>query len=330
MSVQVQIPARLGHTDEELAFIREMGVHWLNMNVLPADANYDTLAREQERLARYDLAISDLACPPLQKNASIILGRSDRDEQLYRFADFVRLSARLGVGIVSVAWQPNGILRTGRAACPHTRGGVSAYADLDEIASRPLLNDRVYEAGEIWDNFRYFLDRILPVCTECGVRLALHPNDPPVPSLGGVASLIYNTACYDRAFEMAHSPALGVKLCVGCWLEGGSGFGDLMADIQRLCREDRVLVVHFRNVSSPLPRFEETLCEDGYANMYAIMKQFVRCGFDGYMSADHAFAGHPSMGGTLGAFAYPTGYMKGLLHAAEQEVAAESCTAFQY
>lgn len=297
MSIQVQIPARMGYTDEELAFIREMGVRWLSLNVMPQDANYESLAREAERLARFDLQISDLACPPLQKNPSIILGRADREEQLQQFCSFVRLAARIGVSIVSVAWQPNGILRTGRAPGLHTRGGVSAYADLKEILSRPIANDRVYGPGEIWDNFEIFLERVLPVCEACGVRLALHPNDPPVPSLGGVASLIYNTACYDRAFAMANdSPMLGMKLCVGCWLEGGSAFGKIMEDIQRYCRGGKVLIVHFRNVSAALPQFEETLCEDGYADMYAIMKQLVRCRFDGYMSVDHAFAGHPSMG----------------------------------
>lgn len=321
MPVKVQIPARMGHSDQELAFIREMGIRWLNMNVMPADANYETLSREMERLAKYDLAISDLACPPLQKNPSIILGRSDRDEQIEQFCNFVRLSAKVGVKIVSVAWQPNGIFRTGRAPGRFTRGGVSAYADLKEIEARPISNDRIYGADEIWDTFGYFLDRVLPVCEEQGVRLALHPNDPPVASLGGVASLIYNTACYDRAFALAHnSQALGMKLCVGCWLEGGEQFGDLMKDIERFCAAGRVLVVHFRNVSSTLPCFEETLCEDGYANMYEIMKQFVRCGFDGYMSIDHAFDGSPAMGGMLGAFAYPTGYLKGLLYAAEQEL----------
>ncbi|WP_294496552.1 mannonate dehydratase [uncultured Gemmiger sp.] len=321
MPAKVQVPARIGHTDEELAFIREMGVRYLNLNVMPADTTYETLAREQERLAHFDLEISDLACPPLQKNPSIILGRADRDEQIQQFQDFVRLSARLGVKIVSVAWQPNGIFRTGRAACPHTRGGVSAYADLEEIESRPIANDRVYPSEEMWDTFLYFLERMLPVCESCGVRMALHPNDPPVPSLGGVASLIYRSADYDRAFALANqSSALGMKLCVGCWLEGGDRFGDLMEDIRRYCQADKILVVHFRNVSSKLPRFEETLCEDGYANMYAIMKQFVRCGFQGYFSIDHAFAGHPSMGGMLGAFAYPTGFLKGLLWSAEEEL----------
>ena len=74
--VHFQLPARMGHTDEELAFIREMGIRYLNLNVMPPQANEEDLQREKERLARFDLEISDLACPPLQKNPAIILGRS--------------------------------------------------------------------------------------------------------------------------------------------------------------------------------------------------------------------------------------------------------------
>lgn len=67
MPVRFQLPARMGHTDEELAFIREMGIRYLNLNVMPPQANEEDLQREKERLARFDLEISDLACPPLQK-----------------------------------------------------------------------------------------------------------------------------------------------------------------------------------------------------------------------------------------------------------------------
>ena len=67
-----------------------------------------------------------------------------------------------------------------------------------------------------------------------------------------------------------------MKMCIGCWLES-EGFGDLMEDIKTFCEQDKISVVHFRNVSSTMPYFEETLLEDGYADMYAIMKQLVRC-----------------------------------------------------
>ena len=211
MSMKIELPARFGHTEEELAFIREMGVEYLNLNVMPEKATLSDMRQEVVRLSQFHLKISDLACPPLQKNADIILGREGRTAAAAQFADFVRLAGDIGAPLVSVAWQPNGIFRTGRGVGKHTRGGTAFYADLEEINSRPISNDRVYSQQEVWDNFEWFLERLLPVCEGSGVRLALHPNDPPVPSLGGVASLICSTLDYRRALALAGgSHALGV------------------------------------------------------------------------------------------------------------------------
>lgn len=321
MSVKIQMGIGANMTDAQLAFIREMGVRWLFLNVREEESDYDSLMRLQERFARFDLRVSDVACPSLQKNPAIDLGLPGRDEQLERYVRHIENAARAGVPIVSVAWQPNGILRTGCAPGKFTRGGTAFYADMAEINARGPANGRVFTEEEIWENFRIFLERTVPVCEAHGARMALHPNDPPVACLAGVPSLIYNTECYRRAFALAgDSDALAMKLCVGCWLEAGDDFGDLMADIREFCTAGKVACVHLRNVSSTMPYFEETLAEDGYADVYAIVKQFVACGYDGLMSIDHSFTGYEETGGRLGSSAYPTGYLKGLVHAAQQEL----------
>ncbi len=118
----------------------------------------------------------------------------------------------------------------------HTRGGRSFFCDQEEIMARPCAEVREYSEEEIWDNFWYFMDRIIPTAEASGVRMALHPNDPPLPVMAGIPSLIYNMECYRKAFAAAgDSRAVGVKLCVGCWLESGEEFGDLMSDIHELC-----------------------------------------------------------------------------------------------
>ena len=327
MSMKVTVPVRIGNTDEELGFIRAMGVEHVELNIGPDQIDSALLRAELDRLAAYGLTAVILSCSALQKNDVIDLNLKEkdgkavsRDREIERFNRFVRVSADAGIHTVSVAWQPSGIKRTCHKAGEHTRGGVSAFVDMEEIGSRPNDYGREYTEEEVWDNFRYFLEHVSETCRESGVRLALHPNDPPVPSLCGVASLIYNTEGYRRAFAMDRDNVVGVKLCIGCWLEGGDRLGDLMRDSRDFMEDDRIVSVHFRNVSSTLPVFEETLSEDGYGDMYAIMKQLAACGYEGPISIDHAFKGSPAMGGMLGAFAYPTGHMKGLLHAAEAEL----------
>ena len=130
MAMKPELPARYGHTHEELSFIREMGVEFLNLNVMPDHANYEDMSREVERLREYNIAISDFACPPLQKSKDIILGTAKRDEKIQEFNNFIRLAQQIGAPLVSVAWQPNGILRTARAVGKCTRGGTAFLADM--------------------------------------------------------------------------------------------------------------------------------------------------------------------------------------------------------
>ena len=327
MSMKPLALIRDGMSENELAFIREMGVEYVELNTNVEQALPELLAAEKARLAAHDLKIAILSCMPLQKNDVIDLNLTEkdgrpvsRDEEIEKFRRMVRSAAANGIQVVSVAWQPTGIKRTGRSPRPHTRGGTATYVEMAEIAARPNDYDRVYTEEEAWDNFAYFLAGVSPVMKECGVRMALHPNDPPVPSLCGVGSLIWNMDGYRRAIALDRDGVVGVKMCIGCWLEGGERFGDVLSDIAELQADDRIVCVHFRNVSSPLPDFEETLCEDGYADMHAIMKQLITVGYEGTISIDHAFGGYPELGGMLGASAYPIGYMKGLIHAIEREM----------
>ena len=321
MSMRPQIPVRTVDTDDTLRFIQQMGIEYVSLMLKPEELTYEKIKEQQDRLAGFGLTVSDAACNELQKNRSIHLALPDRDEQIKRFNDMLYVMGRAGIEFTSIAWQPHGILRTSHKVGEHTRGGISAYCDQAEIMARPNAEERAYTDEEIWDNFQYFMDKVIPVAEETGVRMALHPNDPPLACMAGIPSLIYNTECYKKAIKAAHgSKALGMKLCTGCWLEAGDAFGDIMADIKEFCADDRILCIHFRNVDSTLPVFEETLAEDGYADMYAIMKQFVACDCNAVISIDHAFRPMEGFGGMPGSFAYSTGYMKGLMYAAEKEL----------
>ena len=102
------------------------------------------------------------------------------------------------------------------------------------------------------DNFKIFLDRVLPVCEDIDMKLALHPNDPPVDCLCGISNLITSSADYKHAFELARETVLilEMKMCIGCWLEGGENFGNVLEDIKYFVENKKVLCVHFHNVSS--------------------------------------------------------------------------------
>jgi len=200
-------------------------------------------------------------------------------------------------------------------------GAVGRSLDAKQLEKVPLSRGRVYTEEELWTNMQYFLDKVLPVCQEAGVKLALHPNDPPLPTVAGVPCLMRNWAAYEKAFSLANdSPYLGMEFCCGCWLEGGlTGFGNLYEALPSFIARGKVLIIHLRNVTHPLPTFTETFIDGGYGDMCRLLRIMVTTGYDGTVILDHSPPFPDSVGeGAVTAFA--VGYMKAALRSAEMHM----------
>jgi len=315
--IKVQIPITSDYTDDQLLFAKQMGLKNVFVMFNDEDSNYDSVMRFFDRCAKYDLTVNDAGNVNMYKHPAIHLGLPGRDEWIDKYNAFNRVLGKAGIRVGYITWDQGRVSTSRFAVGKHTRGAVGRIVDLEELNSHPNFFDREYQREEMWNNFKYFMDRVLPVCEEADIRLALHPNDPPVPTLEGVGNLIQSAEDYKRAFDLVgNSTYLGMKFCVGCWLEGGSRFGNLLEDIKYFVENKKVFVVHFRNVSDTLPYFEETLLEDGYMDMYQVMKQFVKYGYDGAMHCDHVPTFVEACGGRNSAFAYSTGYMKALINCA--------------
>ena len=256
---------------------------------------------------------------------AIVLGLPDRDSKIEEYKTHLRNLGKAGIPYTTYAHMANGIWSTERE---FTRGGASARAfDLGKADkgywagaeySMPLTHERVYTREEIWQNFEYFIRQVAPVAEEAGVRIGIHPDDPPVPELGGIPRCIFSSfEGYRRALETADSPNVGVCLCVGCWLEGGDLMGKSVVDTIRFFgAEKKLFKVHFRNVNQPLPHFVETFIDDGYMDMYKVIKAMREINFDGVLIADHI----PMMANDQRiSTAYTIGYMKALVERVNAE-----------
>ena len=187
---------------------------------------------------------------------------------------------------------------------------MSRAVALEALKKQPPTHQGSFSRDDIWENYTYFIHELIPVAESAGVRLALHPNDPPIPDINGIPCLIHNRACYERAFEIADSPNLGMEFCVGCWSEGGEAFGNIAAGIRDFVAAGKVFIVHFRNISAPLPHFVETFIDDGYQDMSAVLEEFHHAGYRGTLSLDHFPMMTP---GEAPSVAYAIGYVKALL-----------------
>jgi mannonate dehydratase len=251
----------------------------------------------------------------------VTLNLPGRDEKIDEYLNYVRLLGKAGIRYATYAHMGNGIWSSGRE---ETRGGASARALRLETAEgrwagktwrQPLSHGRRYSEDELWDNYTYFIRKVVPVAEEAGVFIGIHPDDPPVYDLGGIPRCIFgNFAGYVRALEIAGSPNVGVCLCVGSWIEGGEATGKNVVDaIRHFAGQKKLFKVHFRNVSAPLPEgFVETFPDDGDVDMSQVMRALHESGYTGAVISDHL----PTMiGGRRSAEAFALGYMRGLIQA---------------
>lgn len=290
--------ARSSTTDEQLTTYKQMGYAGVELSFSDEELeDFEAMKALVDRIRNFPNGGFEILLATngkLQKNTDIHLAYETRDAEIERMKQFIMNLSALDINLCAIAWQPFGISRSGDTP-KMVRGADTGASDISVLMAMPNKADRVYTREEMWETFEYFINAILPTCEEYGVAMALHPNDPPVPYLDGIGSLIISADDYRRAFEIANdSPYLGMKLCTGCWLEGGVMFSDdFLGDIAEFTKNGKVLNVHFRNVSGPINPdytgyFEETMAMDGYGDMYAIMKTLIANGFEGPIHCDHS------------------------------------------
>jgi mannonate dehydratase len=253
--------------------------------------------------------------------ADIVLGLPGRDEKIDECKQNLRALAAAGIEYQLYAHMANGVWSTARETA---RGGASCRAFREGApatsagSSHNRAFGRKYTEDELWANWEYFVKRIAPVAEETGVKIGIHPDDPPGLTLGNVPRPIFSSfAGYKRALEIADSPNVGMGLCTGCWLEGGPAMGEnVLETIDYFGRLKKLFVVHFRNVHAPLPHFRETYLNEGYMDMYKIMRALRKVNFKGVLIADHW---PTSVAGPLVSQAYTLGYIQALIERANEE-----------
>ena len=282
-------------THERLTFAKQLGVSGvlLNTPVLPGDRRWelDDLAWLRRRCDEYGLRLEALENVPMRFYDRAMLGLEGRDEQIADYQATIRNIGAAGIPILGYHWMPNSVWRTPDA---QGRGGAIVTAfDIDMIDAQPLrvgirthplAEGRTFSAEQMWDNYRYFMERVLPVAEQAGVTLALHPDDPPLPELGGIARLFYGFEGFKRAIDTFDSPNHGLDFCLGCWSEMGP---DPLAAIRYFGERGKIVYVHFRDVQGCVPKFQECFLGEGNVDVVAAMRAFKQVGFGGFIIDDH-------------------------------------------
>jgi mannonate dehydratase len=307
-------------TDDDLLFLQQIGLKWVRLQFGSGAITLDALRAAQQRYAKFGMRIYSGVHYSYQSR-KIQLGEPGRDQDIETYRQFLRDLGKLEVPIASYDFHPANTYTTSMV---ERRGYKVREFDLDDFRNRVEKRqfDREYSADDIWANYTYFVKAVLPVAEEAGVKLALHPDDPPLAKMNGVAKLFTHYDGYRRAEEIAGgSRNWGLTFCVGTWSEGGDRMGkNVFEMIRDFGGRGKIFEVHFRNVTGPLPHFVETFPDDGYMDMYQVMKSLREVGFSGIMEPDHV----PGVAGDRGLMragtAYCIAYMRALLRRANEEV----------
>ena len=309
---------------EDLQFARQMGVEYVVLWTDGVHANYDYFMSRRDIFENAGLKIYGFGNGDVHCQAALVLNLPNRDEKVEQYKRYIRDLGKAGIPYTTYAHMANGVWSTNPE---QTRGGAQARAfDLAKAENRSqgtnqtrLTHGREYSEDEIWDNFTHFIREAVPVAEEAGVMIGIHPDDPPGPNLGGVPRCIFSRfEGYERALDIADSPNVGMCFCVGCWLEGGEMMGkDVLESIRYFGEQGKIFKIHFRNVDKPLPHFVESFVDNGYMDMYQVMKVMRKVNFKGVAIPDHI----PQMAddGRVGT-AYTIAYMNALVKRANEEV----------
>lgn len=315
---------------ETTAWARQLGVTTFQMNT-PAIPGEDgvwheaDLRRLRDSVAAEGLVLEALENVPVAFYDKVMLGKPGWEDQLERYCTTIRNMGRVGIGLLGHHFMPTFVWRTDLDAPGRGGATVTAFdADLVHLGNKVVYPQapptEQASLAEMRRNYGRFLDAVLPVAEAAGVRLALHPDDPPVPSIGGVARLF--TSPDDLAWAMERSggsPAWGMDLCLGTVSEMEGGPEAVRRAIDLLGPRGRIFYVHLRQVKGTVPRFEECFLGEGSYDAAAVIRQLIAVGFDGFLLDDHV----PHMSGDSAyghrARAHAIGYMQGLLAAIQGE-----------
>lgn len=275
----------------------------------------DVLASISRAFAEAGLTIHGLEGDQFDMSR-IKLGLPGRDEDIEKYCRMLRNMGELGIGLLcynfmaQIGWARSRSDEPGRGGALATRFRLS---DMPTITTAGRIS-----AEQLWENYAYFLRAVMPAAERAGVTMGLHPDDPPLPELGGVARIFGSVEAFERAYTIAPSPRNGVTFCQANFKLMPS-VNDLASAARRLA--PRIAFVHIRDVRGTAEDFVETFHDEGPTDMPAMFRLYHQLGFKGPLRCDHV----PTMAGentndpnfipgygTLGRL-FALGYFKGIL-----------------
>ena len=306
--------------DATWEFARQSGVRH-GVIRLPETPDFD-LTNESHWQAVHkrftDFGFTPLVIEPMPNEVHdhIKAGDEKRDESIEKVLKMFPIMEKLGISAICFNWMAHiGWLRTRSDVLERGGAKVTEFRMADFQPTGAKIT-----AAELWDNYAYFLNAVIPAAEKHGVKLALHPDDPPVKRLGDVERIMISRENIRKAvYGIRPSDSLGVTLCQ-------ANFYIMGEDVEDTIREfaEKIFLVHFRNVVGEKAHFRETFHDNGALDMAKLMRCYAENGVNAPIRVDHV----PTMAGEVSSLPgydamgrlFAIGYLKGIMESVEGKV----------
>ena len=315
--------------DDALLMARQLGSEGFHFNTPPIatnDEDYWTvraLKWLKEYTEKFELKLEMIENVPIRFIEAIMLATADRDEKIENYIKTVRNMGEVGIPILGHHFCPTWAWRTdintpsrggARVASFNfelSKSGRNAYAISAQHMAKLKDGFLMPTSEGLGKNYEYFIKAVLPEAEKAGVKLIIHPSDPPIKNVAGVDRIFISQDDFVKADKMTNSEAWGINFCMGSFSQLG-GEDAVLNMIEEFCPRGKIHMVHFRDVQGTIEDFRECFLGDGRYNPAKVMQALYENGYNGLVLDDHVpFINNDTRWGHT-ARANAFGYLRGM------------------
>ena len=241
----------------------------------------------------------------------IKLGLPGRDEDIEKYQKMLTNMGRLGLKLLCYNFMAGVGWFRSRNDLKERGGALTSGFDIAEIDNNVPLK---LSEEQLWDNYTYFIRAVMPAAEAAGVKMGLHPDDPPISPLFGYSRILTSADAYRRAMSLSDSPSHGITFCQATFRTMGEDVFELIPEFGK-----RIFFLHFRDVTGSKTCFRETFHDNGPTDMVKLLRTTLKHAPDCLIRPDHtptmAGESNENFGYTMQGNLFATGYIKGILDA---------------